>query len=64
LTVTGSPVSKNSAQLTFTPNTGNITVDGSTNTLKYTAGDGNKLVTVDNIVTAINDIDMWEELNS
>ena len=39
-------------------------VDGSTNTLKYTDGDENKLVAVDNIVSAINNIDMWEELNS
>lgn len=64
LSVTGSPVSKNAAQLTFTPHTGDITVDGSVNTLKYADGDANKLVTVGNIVTAINDIDMWEEITN
>ena len=64
LSISGSPVSNNSHELTFTLNKGNITVDGSVNTLKYTAGDENKLVSVKNIVDAVNSIEMWEDITS
>ena len=62
LTITGSPISKNSAQLTFTPNTGTISNGGDTSTLTYAAADEGKLATVDNVVSAINSIDLWENI--
>ena len=64
LTITGSPVNNTAHALSFTPNIGVISVDGSVNTLKYNTGDDNKLVSVSNIVNSINNIDLWEDIVS